>query len=107
MEMNHDILLSDDDPLPEAGAEADLDRLDEVAELSVALDLQFHRKLLPLADFSRLVEGSYLDLGIDLGQPVRIRANDCTVGTGHLVQIGDRVGVRIDRWRFGKAERSG
>jgi type III secretion system YscQ/HrcQ family protein len=106
-EMNDDILMSDEDPLPDGTEGINFDELEDVADLSVALDLQFHRKLVPLTEFSRLVEGSYLDLGIDLSQPVRIRANDCTVGTGHLVQIGDRVGVRIERWRFGKSERPG
>lgn len=111
-EMTHDLLMSDEDDLPLSPGgfdpeDAGLEDLGTVADLPVVLDLQFHRSLVPLAEFSRLTEGSFLDLGIDLGQPVRIRANDCTVGSGHLVQIGDRVGVRIERWRFARINRPG
>jgi type III secretion system YscQ/HrcQ family protein len=73
-------------------------------DLPVALDIQFHRQLVPLGKLSGLGEGQFLDLGIDLGQPIRILANEHPAGTGRLVQIGDRIGVRIERWRFGRPD---
>jgi type III secretion system YscQ/HrcQ family protein len=100
MDMAEMTIAAADDELADEAAAMDTETGERLADLPVALELQFHRLSLPLAQFSTLAEGRFLDLGIDLSQPIQIKANDQTVGSGRLVQIGNRVGVRIERWRF-------
>jgi flagellar motor switch/type III secretory pathway protein FliN len=51
-----------------------------------------------LSEISSIAPGAILDLGLDLSDPIVIRINEKAVGTGRLIQIGDRVGIQIERW---------
>ncbi len=67
-------------------------------DLNMTVDFQFRRRTMTLAEIQSLAPGAILDLGLDLTDPIMIRVNDKPVGTGQLVQIGDWVGIQIDRW---------
>lgn len=70
-------------------------------DLPMHLEVQFKRKTMTLAEISTLAAGVILDLGINLSEAVVLKINDEAMGTGHLVQIGDLVGVQINRWNVG------
>ena len=69
-----------------------------LGELPVRLDFKLDSKILTLDAFSRLGGGSVLELDFDLTSALSIEANGTPVGTGQLVQIGDSVGLQIQKW---------
>jgi type III secretion system YscQ/HrcQ family protein len=70
----------------------------DLIDLPMLVDFQFHRKTMALSEISSIAPGAILDLGLDLSDPIVIRINEKAVGTGRLIQIGDRVGIQIERW---------
>ncbi|MEO1599429.1 MAG: FliM/FliN family flagellar motor switch protein [Pseudomonadota bacterium] len=93
----------DADPICEAAHtadEADLG-LDEptLAELPIHLDIRLQSRSLPLSAFAGLAPGAVLELDADLTGPLEILGNGRIVGTGRLVQLDQRIGVQIERWR--------
>ena len=67
-------------------------------DLNMTVDFQFRRKTMTLSDIQGIAPGAILDLGLDLADPIVIRVNEKQLGIGRLVQIGDRVGVQVNRW---------
>lgn len=87
------------DPAAEAGeapeaapAEPMLDTLDAI---SVRLTFDIGQQTLTLGDLRTLTPGATFDLGRTPHQAVNIRANGALIGTGELISIDDRVGVRV------------
>lgn len=74
----------------EAGAIAE--RLDE-APLELVFELG--RLSVPLGELRGLAPGHVFDLGRDLRHPVDILLGGHKIGEGELVQVGERVGVRL------------
>jgi flagellar motor switch/type III secretory pathway protein FliN len=54
---------------------------------------------MPLSEVANLRAGSFIELGLDLAEPVILKLNDAVFGTGQLVRIGDQIGVQIERWK--------
>ncbi|WP_160113698.1 FliM/FliN family flagellar motor switch protein [Phyllobacterium salinisoli] len=71
--------------------------------LPVTLQVQLGSHRLTIEEIRQLAPGSTLELDIDLNAPVKIMANGISVGLGHLIQIGDRVGVQLVEWPIMKA----
>ncbi|GBU17806.1 MULTISPECIES: type III secretion system cytoplasmic ring protein SctQ [Methylobacterium] len=71
--------------------EADLD------SLGVSLSFELGRRSLPLSEIRALGAGHVFDLGLDPDQPVDLVANGTRIGRGEIVEIGERVGVRVTR----------
>lgn len=74
-----------DDALP-------LDRLDD---LPIRLVFEAGRLELPLGRLDEIAPGQVLLLPGDPDAPIAIVANGRRIGTGALVQVGERVGVRV------------
>ncbi|WP_204324245.1 FliM/FliN family flagellar motor switch protein, partial [Stenotrophomonas maltophilia] len=55
------------------------------------------RRSLPLSEIRALGAGHVFDLGLDPDQPVDLVANGTRIGRGEIVEIGERVGVRVTR----------
>ena len=70
-----------------------------VDRLSVNIDFVLASQRVSLSDLAAWGPGRVVDLGLDLTGPVHVQLNGMHAGHGHLVQIGDRVGIRIERWR--------
>jgi type III secretion protein Q len=80
-------------PAPAAApAAANLDTL------PVHLVFEAGHKQLTLAELKRLEPGYTFELDQPADRPLTIRANGQAVGVGELVQIGDRIGVRVLEW---------
>ncbi|BAU89953.1 HrcQ protein [Methylorubrum populi] len=75
-------------------AEAEASGLDAV---SVALTFELGRRTLGLGELKSIGEGHVFDLGLDPEQPVDLVANGARIGQGEIVEIGERVGVRVVR----------
>ncbi|MCP1846089.1 flagellar motor switch/type III secretory pathway protein FliN [Bradyrhizobium sp. USDA 4524] len=75
---------------------------DAVSDLPVRIDVLLKRRRLSLADLRSLAPGVTLDLEIDLKAPVTILANGAAIGSGHLLQLGNHIGVQITRWPMQK-----
>lgn len=79
---------------PAAPAEPLLDSLEEV---EVRLTFDIGQQSLTLAELRRIAAGATFDLGRDPRRAVNIRANGRLVGTGELVRVEERIGVRVTR----------
>ena len=77
---------------PDAGAAPD-----GVDELSVTVVLELDRTTMPLGEVERLREGSVLPFEGGLPDVVRLVANGAPFADGEMVQVGDRIGVRLIR----------
>ncbi len=77
----------DSGPLPE-------ERIDD---LSVQVVLELDSLLLPLGTVKAMREGYVLETGKSTDSPVTIRVSGRAVGTGELLDVNGRVGVRIRR----------
>jgi type III secretion protein Q len=83
----------------ETPAESDMQQADDqIHTLPVTLDFLLESHRLTLAELRALRAGNNLDLHIDLNAPLVITANGARVGLGHLIQIGDHIGVQITQW---------
>ena len=67
-------------------------------ELPLRLHLLIDEKELTWAEVSRLVPGSILDLDRDPRDPVKLAVNGRVLGTGELVEIEGRLGVKLLTW---------
>ena len=64
-------------------------------DIPVRLVFEVGETTLPLGELQSLQPGYTFELPASVAEPVRIRANGKIVGSGELVQVGDRVGVRV------------
>lgn len=80
---------------PDRAGEQPAAALGDVEAIEVTLTFQLGRLQLTLAELRAIGEGQSFDLGRDLQAPVDILANGRLIGRGALIQIEDRVGVRI------------
>lgn len=71
----------------------------ELNSLPVCLHAIAGEKEMTLAEVSGLVTGSIVELDQSRSEPVRISLNGKIAGTGELVEIDGRLGVRILSWR--------
>ena len=69
-----------------------------LSEIPMKLDFCLASQTLPLSQLEGLAPGVTLDFAFDLAAPIMISANGQTLGKGCLMQIGDRIGVRIEQW---------
>lgn len=70
-------------------------------ELPLRLHLIIDEKELTWAEVSRLAPGAILDLGRDPSAPVKLAVNGRQLGTGELVEIEGRLGVKLLTWGQG------
>ncbi len=70
---------------------------DSVAAETIPVDLTFElgQKRIPLGELKNIGPGFHFRLDRDPATPVMIRAGGEVVGSGQMVRIGDRIGVRI------------
>lgn len=74
-----------------------VDEAPDLDSVPVTLTFELGRLAVPLGELRTLGEGYSFDLGRDLRSPVDIVSGGKKIGTGELVQIDERVGVRITR----------
>lgn len=100
--MNRD--LPDNGLVPEDpdAAALPLDRLDA---LEVSLRFEVGDLSLSLGELKSIRPGHVFDLGQPLNRsPVRILAHGNVLGKGHLVAVGDRLGVRVSEFAPGEIQ---
>ena len=83
--------LDDDEELRPSGEKL----LEDADELPVNVVFEVARGRLPLGKLRSLTSGYTFELGKDISKPVVIRANGRIIGAGELVEIEQRVGVRV------------
>ncbi len=71
----------------------------ELAALPVRIHVVLSQVELSLKDLEGLTEGSIIQLDEEHPGAVQLVANGKVLGTGELVEIDDRLGVQITRWR--------
>lgn len=67
----------------------------ELEDVQVNLAFEVGQKRIALKDLQTLKSGYTFELDNSVENPVNIRANGRIIGTGELLKIGDRVGVRV------------
>lgn len=83
-------------PVVSAEASEDLEEAGELtAQLPVRLVFEIGEKRIALKELRNIQPGFAFELASPVEKPVTIRANGVVVGTGELIQVGDRVGVRV------------
>lgn len=65
--------------------------------VSVALTFELGRRTLDLGELKAVGEGHVFDLGLDPDSPIDLIANGARIGQGEIVEIGERIGVRVVR----------
>lgn len=73
------------------------DSVGDLDSMPVTLVFELGRTQLPLGELRTLAAGYSFDLGKDLRAPVDILANGQKIGSGELMQIDERIGVRVNR----------
>jgi len=76
---------------------ADVLQKTDLDDIPVKLLFELGRMELSLAEIRQLAPGALLSLQRPLEDSVDILANGRRIGRGHLVQIGDSLGIRITR----------
>jgi type III secretion protein Q len=85
-----------------APSEASLTRVDA---LEVRVTFELDDRTMPLSQLKALKSGYVIELDQPLNQStVRIRANGALVGYGHLIAVGNKLGVRVSRFSEGLDE---
>lgn len=79
-------------PAADDAAEPLLASLDNV---NVRLTFDLGHRNLSLGELKALTPGAIFDLGRAPAQAVNVRANGALIGTGELISVADRIGVRI------------
>ena len=74
---------------PEAARNPALD------ELEVTLRFGVGSASMTLGELSAIQSGYIFQTQMDLEQPVTIEVNGAVIGRGELVQVGDKIGVRV------------
>ncbi|MOA45261.1 Yop proteins translocation protein Q [compost metagenome] len=77
-------------------SDSDFD-LTDLEQLPVQVGFEIGRHTLDLHTLATLQPGSLIDLAAPLNGEVRILANQRCIGTGELVSLQDRLGVRVLR----------
>ncbi|WP_116136846.1 type III secretion system cytoplasmic ring protein SctQ [Trinickia diaoshuihuensis] len=73
--------------------------LTHVDALEVRVSFELDERSMPLAQLKALKSGYVIELEQPLNQStVHIRANGALVGQGHLVAVGNKLGVRVSRF---------
>lgn len=65
--------------------------------LSIVLAFELGRRSVAIGDLKAMGAGHVFDLGLDPAQPVDLMANGTRIGQGEIVEIGERIGVRVVR----------
>ena len=76
----------------------------DLGDLQLNVTVEMAQLSLSLNEIGGLAVGQVLCEGIDLASPVTIRVNGTALGSGVLVQIGNTLGVQINRWNAAAAE---
>jgi type III secretion protein Q len=87
--------MSDDAATEDSRVE--IEAAPDLDSVPVHLTFELGRVAIPLGELRTIGEGYAFDLGRDLRSPVDIVAGGKKIGSGELMQIDDRVGVRITR----------
>lgn len=67
----------------------------ELSDLPVHIVFEVGQKHLPIKELQSLKAGYTFELDNSVERPVTIRANGKVIGTGELLKVGDRIGVRV------------
>ncbi|MBL6080032.1 type III secretion system cytoplasmic ring protein SctQ [Belnapia sp. T18] len=71
-------------------------------DLPMTVECEVGRLTLPLSRLRELAPGQVLDLGFDATMRVSLRVNGQVIGTGELVRIAERTGVRVTELRLAR-----
>ena len=82
-------------PLPE---EPPSGRVQRITDLSVTFTVVVGQTSQPMQRWLELGIGSRIVLNQKWQQPVTLRLNGMAVGTGRVVLVGNRFGVKVTRW---------
>lgn len=86
------------DPSPGSPAASDAS-LTHIDALEVRVTFELDDRTMPLAQLKSLKSGYVIELDQPLNQStVHIRANGALVGHGHLIAVGNKLGVRVSRF---------
>jgi type III secretion system YscQ/HrcQ family protein len=67
-------------------------------DLPIRVEILVAEREMTIAEAELLAPGSIIDLGVEPKDPVRLAVNGRVVGSGELVEIEGRLGVRILEW---------
>lgn len=83
-------------PVAKAQESEDLEDAGELtAELPIRLTFEVGQKQIALKELRNIQSGFTFELDSPVERPVTMRANGVVVGSGELLQVGDRIGVRV------------
>lgn len=72
-----------------------MSNLELINDVRVELSVELGRKKIAVRELLNLSPGTVLELGVDVGEPLRILANGVLVAFGEAVMVNEKMGVRI------------
>ena len=97
-------IVDEDSDIPEIDGEtpsgSDPLELSSFADIPVRLTFDLGHHEISLADLQKTGVGSVFETGREAENMVTIRANGAAIGRGEMVNIDDRIGLRITRWNI-------
>lgn len=77
--------------------------LTEIADLNLTVEILVGQKEMSIREAEALTPGAVIDLERGALDPVRLAVNGRVIGSGQLVNVSGRLGVRIVEWAGGAA----
>lgn len=79
----------------EGETDVNVDMPKELSDIPIHIVFEVGQRHLPIKELQSLKAGYTFELDNSADRPVTIRANGKVIGTGELLKVGDRVGVRV------------
>jgi flagellar motor switch protein FliN/FliY len=83
------------EPADFAGTSAKLLKLDDFADVSLNITVEFGRAAMTIGELLNLKKGAVVALDHDKTEPLAIRANGKLVARGEIVVVNDNYGIRV------------
>ncbi|MEO1525619.1 MAG: FliM/FliN family flagellar motor switch protein [Planctomycetota bacterium] len=94
-----DPAANDPEPDSETAEAGSVTEMVEVKDLEIPIQFGLGNVDVALSRLDSIQAGYVFELGTPIDQPVVVRSGGTSIGRGSLVQIGDRLGVRITEWK--------
>ncbi|MCG8407171.1 MAG: FliM/FliN family flagellar motor switch protein [Phycisphaerales bacterium] len=85
------------DPSPSSAASHSADRVHKILDLRVPLFVRLAERPMPICDIMQFGPGTILEFDRTVDSELDLMINNCQIGSGVAVKVGEHFGLRIAR----------